>query len=354
MNKKRSSSLIAGLGALLLVTQAQAQETLYLFNWSEYMDPEIIQQFEQRYDVKVVQSYYGSLGEMFSRLQSGGTSQFDIIVPSNYYVPRLIGAGLVQPLDKSKLSNAGNVMEQFADPSFDPGLEYSIPYQWGTTGIVYDTTAFPDAKPSWSLLFDPEVNPTQPFAIQQDGQVMIGAACAYLGKGGDCTSLDDWRAAAQLVLETRQRSNFSGFVDGTPVLQQVARGTVKAGITYNGDFLLKKDEDPEGFANLAFMLPEEGAEMWVDSMMIPKNAPHPELAHKFIDFIMEPEIGAQLSNYNQYSSPNQAAEPLLDDALREPPSLPTDEQMAHLYFSPSLEGAQLQQFQQLWNEVRSR
>jgi len=347
--------LALSVGGLLLAGSAQAQENkLYLFNWTEYMDPEIIAAFEAKYDAEVVQNYFNSLPEMLAKLQAGGVSQYDIIVPSNYYVPRLIETGLVQKLDKSRLENLDNVMEQFQDPSFDPGAEYTAPYQWGTTGVVYNTETFPDAPKSWSLLFDAAVNPDHPFALMGDGQVSLGGACAYLGHGYDCTDPDGWKEAARLLIETKGRSNFSGFTDGTPALQQLARGVTHVGLSYNGDYLFFKGEDPGSFDKLAFMIPDEGAEMWVDSMMIPSEAPNPDMAHKFIDFILDAEVGAQLSNYNYYASPNAAAVPYLDEVLTQPPVQPSEADMARLRFTPSLEGEQLQIFQQLWSEVQSR
>lgn len=353
--KTITTSLAVALGGLLLAGATQAQENkLYLFNWTEYMDPEIIAAFEEEHDVDVVQNYFNSLPEMFAKLNAGGVSQYDIIVPSNYYIPRLIETGLVQPLDKSKLANLDNVKEQFSDPSYDPGSEYSAPYQWGTTGIVYNTETFPEAPKSWSLLFDAEVNPGHPFALMGDGQVSIGAACAYLGHGYDCTDMDAWREAARLLIDTKGRNNFSGFVDGTPALQQLARGVTHVSLSYNGDYLFFKDEDPETFATLDYMIPDEGAEMWVDAMLIPSEAPNPDMAHKFIDFILDAEVGAQLSNYNYYASPNAAAEPHLDAVLTEPPVQPSDEDMERLHFTPSLSGEQLQTFQQLWSEVQAR
>ena len=349
------TALALSVGAALLAGSAQAQENkLYLFNWTEYMDPEIIEAFEERYDVDVVQNYFNSLPEMFAKLNAGGVSQYDIIVPSNYYVPRLIQTGLVQKLDKSKLENLDNVMAQFRDPAFDPGAEYSAPYQWGTTGIVYNTETFPEAPKSWSLLFDPEVNPDHPFALMGDGQVSMGGACAYLGHGYDCTDMNAWKEAARLLIDTKGRDTFSGFTDGTPALQQLARGVTHVGLSYNGDYLFFKDEDPETFAHLDFMIPDEGAEMWVDSMLIPAEAPNPDMAHKFIDFILDAEVGAQLSNYNYYASPNAAAEPYLDAVLTEPPVQPSEADMERLRFTPSLEGDALQTFQQLWSEVQSR
>jgi spermidine/putrescine transport system substrate-binding protein len=350
-NKTR---LAVALSGLMLASAAQAQDKLYLFNWTEYMDPEIISAFEEKYDVDVVQNYFNSNGEMFAKLNSGGASQYDIIVPSHYFVPRLIETGLVQALDTAKLENLDNVMEQFRDPAYDPGARFSVPYQWGTTGIVYNTETFPEAPNSWSLVFDPEINPNYPFSVVTDGQVNMGAACAFLGRAFDCTEVDDWKQAARLLIETKNRKNFSGFTDGTPTLQQLARGVIHVGMSFNGDYLYFKEENPEGFEHLAFMVPEEGAEMWVDSMMIPVDAPNPDLAHKFIDFLLDAEVGAQLSNFNYYSSPNAAAEPYLDEVLTQPPVQPTEDEMAVLRFTPSLEGEQLQTFQQLWSEVQSR
>ncbi|RTR02337.1 ABC transporter substrate-binding protein [Halomonas nitroreducens] len=348
-------ALALSLGGLALAGQAQAEEgKLYLFNWTEYMDPAIIEAFEDKYDVEVVQNYFNSLPEMFAKLNAGGVSQYDIIVPSNYYIPRLIETGLVQPLDKARLDNLGNVMEQFQDPSYDPGSQYSAPYQWGTTGIIYNAETFPDAPKSWSLLFDPEVNPQHPFALMGDGQVTMGGACAFLGHGYDCTGMDAWKEAARLLIETKNRDTFSGFSDGTPALQQLARGVTHAGLSYNGDFLYYKEENPDSFANLEFMIPDEGAEKWVDAMMIPAEAPNPDLAHKFIDFILDAEVGAQLSNYNYYASPNAAAVAHLDEVLTQPPVQPSDADMERLRFTPSLEGDQLQTFQQLWSEVQAR
>ncbi|MFN2332025.1 MAG: PotD/PotF family extracellular solute-binding protein [Halomonas sp.] len=355
MKINNTMTLALSLGGLMLAGSVQAQENkLYLFNWTEYMDPEIIEAFEEQYDVDVVQSYFNSLPEMLAKLNAGGVSQYDIIVPSNYYVPRLIDTGLVQKLDKSKLNNLDNVMEQFQNPPFDPGAEYTAPYQWGTTGIVYNSETFPDAPKSWSLLFDPEVNPAHPFAMMGDGQVNMGGACAYLGHGYDCTDMEAWREAAQLLLDTKGRETFSGFTDGTPALQQLARGVTHVGLSYNGDYLFFKDEDPETFASLEFMIPDEGAELWVDSMLIPSEAPNPDMAHKFIDFILDAEVGAQLSNYNYYASPNAAAVPYLDAVLTKPPVQPTEDDMQRLRFTPSLEGEAMQVFQQLWSEVQSR
>jgi spermidine/putrescine transport system substrate-binding protein len=334
---------------------AQEQRKLYLFNWSQYMDPEIISQFEEKFDVDVVENFFNSNAEMFAKLRAGGASQYDVVMPSNYFIPRLAETGLIQPLDHSKIPNIDNLMPKFRDPSYDPGNKFSVAYQWGTTGLIYRTDTIPDAPNSWAILFDPEVNPTYPFALMGgEGAPTMGAACAYLGAGYDCTDVEAWKEAGRLLIETKNRPNFNGFVDGTPVLQQVARGVVHAGMTYNGDYVYYRSEDPEAYANTDYIIPKEGAEIWVDNMVIPSGAPNPDLAHAFINYILDAEIGAQLSNWTYYSTPNEAAVPMLEPILQEPPSTPTPEQMARLEFSPVLEGEKLQIFQQIWSEVLAR
>lgn len=332
-----------------------ATPQLYLFNWSEYIDPKIVKKFEAKYHVKVVQSYYDGNAELFAKLQAGGDSQYDVIVPSSYFLPRLIDAGLIQKLDHKELPNIGNLLPKFQNPDYDPHDTYSVPYQWGTTGIAYNAAKLKNAPQSWSLVFDPKENPKYPFAmLLGDGQTLFGAACAYLKLGYNCTGKDPWVKAAKLIIQNKKRRNFTGFVDGTPVLQQLARGVVDVGITFNGDFLYAAGQNPSGFKNIKYFLPKEGTELWVDTMAIPDKAPHPKLAHEFINYILNAKIGAELSNWNSYASPNAAAKPYLDADLAKPPITPTPKQMKRLHFTPSLQGQQLKLFEQLWTEVRSR
>lgn len=341
---------IGGAGA------AFAQESkLFLFNWSEYINPKIIKQFEAKYHVKVVQSYYDGNAELFAKLQAGGDSQYDVIVPSSYFIPRLVNAGLIQKLNHKEIPNLSNLLPKFQNPDYDPHDAYSAPYQWGTTGIAYNAAKIKNPPKSWSLLFNSKDNPHYPFAmLLGDGQVLFGAACAYQGLGYTCTGKKPWVKAAKLIIKNKKRSNFSGFVDGTPVLQQLARGVVDVGMTFNGDYVYAKSQNPSGFKNIKYFLPKEGTELWVDTMAIPDKAPHPKLANEFINFILDAKIGAELSNWNYYASPNAASKPYLDADLNKPPIMPTAEQMKRLHFTPSLQGQNLKLFEQLWTEVRSR
>ncbi len=344
---------VLGLFAVSLPGHAQTHK-LNVFIWSQYMKPAIIKEFEKKYDAKVTLTYYNSLGQMFSKLQAGGDNVYDIVVPSNYFVQHLVGAGLLQPLDKSLIPNLANLMPQFRNPSFDPDNKYTAAYQWGTTGIAYDASKLKNPPESWALLFDPKANAKYPFVVSTDPQVMMRAACAYLGYGYTCSEKKQWVDAAKLLLKTKGRSNFQGFMDDTAMLKAVARGNLVAGVAYNGDLAFDKVQDPKTYANIKFFIPKEGAEKWVDSMAIPAHAPHPKLANEFINFILDPKIGAELSNYNDYATPNQASVQYLVPELKKPPVLPDESTMKRLHFTPALKGEKLQLLNQLWESVQAK
>ena len=356
MKTKRWAVLMAA-GVMSGGALADARPQLNLFNWTEYMDPEIIANFEAETGIDVVENYYNSNAEMLAKLNAGGDAQYDIVIPSDYFVPRLIGAGLIQPLapDDQALEGVDNIMADFRHPAYDPEDAYTVPYQWGVTGIVYNTDTFPDPDPSWGLLYDPDVNTDYPFALLKgDAQFTFSTICAYQGEGFDCVGQAPWVEAAKEVIATRARDNFVGFVDATAAIEQIASGVIHAGVAYNGDLASKKNEDPELYGNIGFFVPREGSQRWVDVMAIPARAPHPENARRFIEYLLRPDVAAQLSNYNLYTSPNAAAQPMLTAELREPPVMPDADTRSRLSLTPSVDGEQLQLLQQLWSEARSR
>ncbi|MCP1363882.1 spermidine/putrescine ABC transporter substrate-binding protein [Halomonas sp. BBD48] len=346
-----------GLGLSILAMPVAAQQQLNLFNWSDYMDPALIEAFEEETGIEVVLNYYNSNAEMFSKLTAGGDAQYDVIVPSGYFMPRLIGAGLVQPLtaEGEPLPGREAILDEFQTPDYDPEGRYTVPYLWGMTGIAYNTETWPDPEPSWALLYDPEVNDAQPFALLKgDAQFTFGTACAYLGYGFDCVGKEPWIEAAKLISETRQRDNFVGFVDATATIEQLARGTIQAGVAYNGDLANKLAESSETYGKIGFFIPEEGSQRWGDVLAIPARAPHPEAARAFVEYMLRPDVAAQLANYNRYTTPNKEALALVDPALREPPVMPDAQTRQRLVSTPSVSGDTLQLLQQLWNEALSR
>jgi len=350
--KLAGSVLAAALLAGALSTPARAQgKTLYLFNWQDYIGADLVKQFEAHCSCKVVQTYYDSNAALEAKLRVGGNSQYDVVVPSSYYIPQLVAEGLIRELDKKALPNFKNLMTRFQDPSYDPHDAHSIPYQWGTTGIAYMKAKLSNLPDSWSVLFDPKVNPSYPFAIMGgSGRDTMGAACAYLGYGFSCNKKSEWLAAAKLIATTMKRPNFSGFVDGDPAMKQIKSGTLATGMTFNGS--VAQCYDDKSCTGAEYIVPKEGSEIWVDAMAIPTHAPHPELAYDFINFILSAKAGAELSNGNLYASPNAAAKPyfakLLDTAL----ITPTAEESKRLHFLEPLAGKELQEFNAIWTAVR--
>lgn len=338
------------LGLGLVPAAKAAQPTLNLFIWSEYIDPNLVTAFEKQCNCKVVETDYESNAEMSAKLKAGGDQQYDVVVPSSYYVPELAAEGLIQKIDHAQLGNFSNLVPRFQNPDYDPEDAYSIPYQWGTTGMVYNPAKIKNPPQSWALLFDPKANPSYPFVLPKgEGRDQIGAACAYLGYGFNCSEKSQWIAAAKLLIETKKRRNFAGFVDETPARDQMKSGLIAVSMAFNGDIASCYADG--SCKNLKYFLPKEGSEIWVDTMAIPAHAPHPELALQFINFILDADNGAALSNFNQYASPNAAAQKQLTGILSSELITPTPEQMKNLVFLAPLSGAKYKLFNQIWTSV---
>ena len=343
-----AGALAMGLG---LPQMAKAdQPTLNLFIWSAYIDPALITAFEKQCNCKLVETDYESNAEMEAKLKTGGDAEYDVVVPSSYYVPEMVDEGLLAPIDHSKLSNFSNLGARFQNPTYDPGDKYSIPYQWGTTGVLYDPAKIKTTPTGWGLLYNPAENSKFPFVIPKgEGRDQIGSACAYLGYGFNCGTEAQWLAAAKLIEATKKRPNFAGFVDETPARDQMKSGLIAAGMAYNGD--VGQCYADGTCKTLKFYLPKEGSEIWVDTMAIPAHAPHPELALQFINFILDANNGADLSNFNQYASPNAASQKQLTGIMASALINPPETEMTNLQFLAPLRGAKYKLFNQIWTSV---
>ena len=341
MNRKRTTRLamVAVLGILIAacgggdetadggdvtcepgVTDA---ETLNFYNWSEYIDPDLIAQFESETGVDVVESFYESNEAMLAQIQAGVT--YDLIVPSDYMVGIMIEEGLLMPIQKDALTNIGNLAEEFQSPAYDPGGEYSVAYQWGTTGLGVNLEAVGDAfVPSWALLFDPELTANFPggVSVLDDPRETMGAALKYLGYSLNETSLDALQEAADLIAAAKE--NIATF-DSDQYDEALVTGEVSVAHGYSGNMLVAiwEADNPD---NYTYVIPVEGGTLWVDNMAIPVDSAAPCTAHVFIDFLLDAENGAALTNWNYYASPNAAAEPfILEEILEDETIYPSDE-----------------------------
>lgn len=328
-------------------TSAKPQE-LNLYIWAEYMDPEILTDFEKQYNCKVVVSLYESNEEMLGKLQAGGVSQYDIIVPSDFIIQSLINLDLLQPIAHDKVPNMANLKETFVNPSFDPGNKYTAAYQWGTVGIVYSRAKYPEGVSSWKDIFEPA--PELKFMYFDSEREMIGAALRYKGYSLNSMDKGELMAAAELMIAGKKKPGFMGFEGNVGGLNKVQAGTVDIAMAYNGDAIQAIAED----GSIGFVNPKEGTVVWVDSLCIPRAAPNAELAHKFINFILDAEVGARLSNFNQFATPNKASLPMITpEDLANPaiyPDAETESRLEYVLEMPE-SGAV---FGELWKTVKTR
>lgn len=285
---------------------------LNFYNWSEYIDPDLISAFEAEYGVDVVESFYESNEAMLSQLQSGVS--YDLIVPSDYMVNIMIQEGLLVELNKDAIPNFVNMDPAFTSQPYDNGANYSVAYQYGTTGLgVNKSLVGEDFPVSWALLFDPELTKDFPggVSVLNDPRETMGAALMYLGYSLNDAN-EDHLAEATAVIQAA-KTNIATF-DSDQYDEALASGEVAVAHGYSGNMIVSIGEadNPDDFV---YILPEEGATLWIDNMAIPTNSQAVCTAHTFIDFLLDAENGAALTNWNYYGSPNAAAGPMLDQEV---------------------------------------
>jgi spermidine/putrescine-binding protein len=292
---------------------------LALYNWSDYIDPDLLDAFADEHGVGVTEDYYPSNEEMLARVQ-GGASGYDVVVPSDYMVGIMIEEGLLLELDKDAIPNHENIAEQFADPPFDPWSSYSVAYQWGTTGLGVDTEVLGDDFPrTWSIVFNPEVTAEYAgrISLLDDPRETMAAALRYLGYDINSTTEEELAEASELIAETRDR--LAAFTsDQYADLLMAGETAVAHG--YSGTFFAAFDEAPDP-DRYEYVIPQEGGVIWEDTMAILADAPHPCTAHTFLNFILDAENGAAITNWTYYASPNAAAEEHISAEILEDPAV---------------------------------
>ena len=305
----------------------QTDGDLRLYNWADYMDDDIIADFEAEFGVSVIQDFYPSNEEMQARVAAGG-AQYDIVVPSDYMVALLIEDDLLLPLTRDAIPNIANIDSEFADPPYDPGMRHSVPFLWGTTGLGVNVALLGDVEPSWDLVFDPDVAGNLPgrVLLLDDPRETMGAALLWLGLDPNTTDEDDLRAASDAVATAR---DWTAAFNSDLYAELLLSGEVVVSHGYSGNFL----EAFDGDESYAYVVPKEGATIWVDNMAILAAAPHPCTAHTFLDFVLRPEQHARLTNYILYPSPNALAAEFIDaDILSNRTVYPDAETRSRLQF----------------------
>lgn len=321
---RHNSLTLAAISGLLVITtslSADARE-VRIFNWSDYIDESILETFTERTGIDVIYDVYDS-NEMLEARLLPGNSGYDIVVPSATFLARQIQAGVYQPLNTDALTNTGNLWPAIAErvEIYDPENAYSINYMWGTTGLginvdmVQERLGADFDYNTWDLVFDPEIAAQ----LQDCGifwldapEEVIPAALNYLGIDQRTTDPADFAQAQEMMMAVRdtvQKFHSSENINA------LANGDICVAIGFSGDMLIARDRaaEADNGVNVEYVIPREGALMWFDQMAIPADAPNPEEAHEFLNFIMEPENIAAASNYVYYANGNLASQPLLEE-----------------------------------------
>jgi len=305
------------------------EKVLNVYNWADYIDPEVIEDFKKETGIDIHYDVFDSNEVLETKLLTGN-SGYDVVVPSAYFLERQIKAGVFRKLDKSALPNLGNLDPELTSSvaGHDPGNEYGVTYMWGTTGIGYDASKIEAIMPgapvdSWSLVLDPAV--VSKFkdcgvSVLEDPTDMVGTVLLYLGKDPNSQSEADLKLAEERLLAIRP---FIRMITSAQYIDALANGEICIAVGYSGDILQARDRAAEAGkpADIRFSIPKEGALMWFDTLAIPADAKHPGNAHLFIDYLLRPEVAARNSDFVNYANANSGATALVNEELRNDPGI---------------------------------
>jgi spermidine/putrescine transport system substrate-binding protein len=351
------SLMITGLAVLAGCGSDEAQTsggsdkpTLNVYMWSEYIDPEIPAQFEAATGIPVRVDVYEDTETMMGKLQhQGGDRQYDVVVVSDHAIETLASLGIIRELDFSKIPNIANVQPQFRKAPFDPEGKHFAAYQWGTQGLMYRKDQVPNFEPSWSLIFEEGKQPG-PFVLIDSMRDMFAAALKYKGYSANTTNPQELKEAADLIIAAKKSPKCLGFEGGVGGKNKVVDGTAAVAVVYGGDALRAMSES-EG---MNYAIPEEGSIVYLDGMTIPKNAPNQEAAHQFINYILDPKVGAQLSKWTMYGTPNAESMKLMAEDTQEMLDTYPDEETAKKLEYLQDMGDATKLYDELWRTVKTR
>ncbi len=321
--------------------------TLNLFIWSEYISPQMVSDFEKAAGCKVNLDLYEDSESMLAKIQSGGAGLYDLVVVTDNLVPVMIKQNLLAPLRHSSIPNLKNVDEKFVNPSYDPGNRFTAAYQWGTVGILVRKIEGQPAPDSWAAVFDAK-RQSGSFLLMDSVRDTIGAALKYKGYSVNSTDPRQLREARDLLVEAKKRS--VGFDGSVGVKNKILGKTARTGMVYSGEGVRAAAEHKD----LAYVVPREGSIIWVDSLAVLAKAPHRDLAEQFINHILDAKVGAQLSNFTQFSTPNKSAKLLIKpEDLANEAIYPPEHTLRRLEFLQDL-GSKLRLYDEVWTQIKAK
>lgn len=350
--------LLALASFLLIGASAQAQDKLHLYNWNNYLAPETVTRFEASCKCQLVQSYYGDNEEMLAKLAAGAKG-YDLIVPTGNALQSLIKQNALKPLDKSKLPNLKNINPAFLNTDFDKGNVYSVPYAYTITLIGYNDQKIKELNvpvDSWATIFDPKIleKIKGKVTVLDSANELMAAALKYLGYSANDTDEKHWQEAKNVILKAKP---YWAAFNGTSYIKELTVGNIWLVHGYSND-IFQADQDAQKAGrkfHIKHALPKEGAVLALDSLVIHKDAPKPELALQFINFILDGKNSAELSNLIGSGNPNAAAVPFIKPEIaRNTAIFPDQATSAKLEMLKDLNSKQRRALNRIWTEIRAK
>ena len=292
------------------------EQTLNIYNWSDYIDETTIPRFQALANIRVNYDVYSSNEDLLAKMRAGPTT-YDIIVPTNQFIPTYRRLGLLQPLRQDLIPNLVNLDKAFVETDYDPGNKYTIPWQWGTTGIGYNTKRVPGGTvDSWTALYQPNPSLGGRISILREVTDLIGCTLIYLGKDPNSTRDADLQQVVGTFKDLRRRVKHLKFSSDT-YIDQLATGETWLAHGWSGDVFQAQGDN----ADISYVIPKEGSLQWADVMCVPQDAPHPENAARFMNYVLHPKTAARISNYVSYGTPVPLAKSLLPSEQLDDPGI---------------------------------
>ena len=349
-------NLLTALALTILSATASAEDVLHIYNWADYLPEETIESFQEQYDCRIVYDVFSTNEELMAKLAAGARG-YDILVPTDYAVSAMAQRGMLMELDHEQLPNMSNLKTEFLDRPFDPGNRYSVPYAVGVTLLGFNVDKMKEhgiPTDTWAALFEHEhlAKIKGRVTVLDDQRELMGAALIYLGYSPNDTDPEHWAEARDVILKAKpywaafNASNYNVLLAPDDIW--LAHG-------YSMDFYQAAIDAEEAGAGttIRYAIPKEGAFMAVDNLVIPKGAPEPELALRFINFVLDGKQSAVLSNELGIGNPNAAATEFIDPAVLEDPALfPQGEVLKRLSNIEEMDARARRTMNRLWTEIK--
>jgi spermidine/putrescine-binding protein len=318
------------------------ERLLNIYNWNDYIDDRTIPLFQALTNIRINYDVFSSNEDLLAKLRAGPTT-YDIIVPTSWFVPTYLNLDLIEPLHQELIPNLTNIDREFVETDYDPGNRYTVPWQWGTTGIGFNRTRVPGGKvDSWAALFEPPSNAGGHISLLREVTDLIGCALIYLGKSANSSGDADLAQVVKLVRSLKPK--LKKFTTDT-YIDELAAGETWLAQGWSGDVFQAQDQNPD----VAYVIPREGSLRFVDVMCIPKGAPHPGNAARFMNYTLHPKVQARISKYVSYGTPVSLAKPLLpSDQTTDPTIYPPASTKLSIV---TLTGQKLQKWQAAYNQI---